>query len=122
MTVAPPPQVDPHSAAEWWANLTGILTASRGRRALYGAPHVAWQYTWTGRQLTISVWVPGTVAPGAVEAAVRAAWPGAACSSGPAGPPVSTEPGRARAWLSLVTIAASALLPRGDHLIGTAHR
>ncbi|MGW3607115.1 type IV secretory system conjugative DNA transfer family protein [Micromonospora sp. NPDC005161] len=46
-----------------------------------------WQYTWTGRRLLISVWVPGTVPPGAVEAAVRAAWPGAACTTDDTPPP-----------------------------------
>ncbi|MEO3780487.1 DUF87 domain-containing protein [Micromonospora sp. B11E3] len=81
VTIAPPPEVDAHSAAALWANLAGTLTPSRRRRWLYGSPHVAWQYTWTGRRLLISVWVPGTVPPGAVEAAVRAAWPGAACTT-----------------------------------------
>ncbi|MCW3818601.1 type IV secretion system DNA-binding domain-containing protein [Micromonospora sp. DR5-3] len=81
VTIAPPPEVDPHSAAALWANLAGTLTPSRRRRWLYGSPHVAWQYTWTGRRLLISIWVPGTVPPGAVEAAVRAAWPGAACTT-----------------------------------------
>ncbi|MFJ6949846.1 type VI secretion protein, partial [Micromonospora aurantiaca] len=59
VTVAPPPEVDPHSAAALWANLHGTLTPSRRRRLLYGSPHVVWQYTWTGRQLLISIWVPG---------------------------------------------------------------
>ncbi|TWG28170.1 DNA helicase HerA-like ATPase [Micromonospora palomenae] len=87
VTIAPPPEVDPHSAQALWANLTGILTPSRRRRWLYGSPHVVWQYTWTGRRLLISVWVPGTVPPGAVEAAVRAAWPGAACTTDETPPP-----------------------------------
>ncbi|MFC0565079.1 type IV secretory system conjugative DNA transfer family protein [Plantactinospora siamensis] len=87
VTVAPPPEVDPHSATALWANLHGTLTPSRRRRLLYGSPHVAWQYTWTGRQLLISLWVPGTVPAGAVEAAVRAAWPGAACTTDDQAPP-----------------------------------
>ncbi|MBQ1022916.1 helicase HerA domain-containing protein [Micromonospora sp. C95] len=87
VTVAPPPEVDPHSAAALWANLHGTLTPSRRRRLLYGGPHVVWQYTWTGRQLLISIWVPGTVPAGAVEAAVRAAWPGAACTTDDQAPP-----------------------------------
>ncbi|MEV6931584.1 DUF87 domain-containing protein [Dactylosporangium sp. NPDC051485] len=81
VTVAPPPEVDEHAAAALWANLHGTLTPSRRRRLLYGAPHVVWQYTWTGRQLLISVWVPGSVPRGAVEAAIRAAWPSAATST-----------------------------------------
>ncbi|MCX4387318.1 type IV secretion system DNA-binding domain-containing protein [Micromonospora peucetia] len=87
VTIAPPPEVDPHSAAALWANLTGTLTPSRRKRWLYGSPHVVWQYTWTGRRLLITVWVPGTVPPGAIEAAVRAAWPGAACTTDDTPPP-----------------------------------
>ncbi|TDC66915.1 DUF87 domain-containing protein [Micromonospora sp. KC207] len=87
VTIAPPPDVDPRSAGAWWANLTGVLTPSRRRRLLYGAPHVVWQYTWSGRQLLISIWVPGTVPPGAVEAAVRAAWPGSATTTDTNPPP-----------------------------------
>jgi hypothetical protein len=87
ITIAPPPEVDPHSASALWANLHGTLTPSRRRRLLLGSPHVAWQYTWTGRQLLISVWVPGTVPHGAVEAAVRAAWPGATCATDDQAPP-----------------------------------
>jgi hypothetical protein len=87
VTVAPPPEVDPHSAAALWANLHGTLTPSRRRRLLYGSPHVVWQYTWTGRHLLISIWVPGTVPHGAVEAAVRAAWPSVACTTQEQAPP-----------------------------------
>ncbi|MFG1892230.1 type IV secretory system conjugative DNA transfer family protein [Micromonospora sp. NPDC049051] len=87
VTIAPPPEVDPHSAAALWANLAGTLTPSRRHRLLYGSPHVVWQYTWTGRRLLISVWVPGTIPPGAVEAAGRAAWPGATCTTADSAPP-----------------------------------
>ncbi|WP_416901316.1 type IV secretory system conjugative DNA transfer family protein [Micromonospora echinospora] len=92
ITVAPPPQVDEHGAAALWTNLAGILTPSRRRRLLYGGPHVVLQYAWTGRQLIISLWVPGSVPNGAVEAAVRAAWPGAAATtSEPAPDPVPAD-------------------------------
>ncbi|WP_212992251.1 type IV secretory system conjugative DNA transfer family protein [Actinoplanes auranticolor] len=92
ITIAPPPEVDPHSASALWANLHGTLTPSRPKRLLYGSPHLVWQYTWTGRHLLISVWVPGTVPRGAVEAAVRAAWPGAACTiDEPAPPPIPLD-------------------------------
>ncbi|WP_433687996.1 type IV secretory system conjugative DNA transfer family protein [Micromonospora carbonacea] len=87
VTIAPPPEVDPRSAGALWANLNGILTPSPRRRLLYGAPHVVWQYTWSGRQLLISIWVPGTVPPGAVEAALRAAWPGSATTTDTNPPP-----------------------------------
>ncbi|GAB1644244.1 type IV secretory system conjugative DNA transfer family protein [Krasilnikovia sp. MM14-A1259] len=88
ITIAPPPEVDPHSSAALWANLSGTLTPSRKRRLIYGSPHVVWQYTWTGRRLLISVWVPGSVPRGAVEAAIRAAWPGAACTTDNPAPPI----------------------------------
>ncbi|MGS2619317.1 type IV secretory system conjugative DNA transfer family protein [Micromonospora sp. LZ34] len=91
VTIAPPPEVDTHSAAALWANLAGTLTPSRWKRRLYGNPHVAWQHTWTGRRLLISVWVPGTVPPGAVEAAIRAAWPGATTATTPATPPIPLD-------------------------------
>ncbi|MDG4795059.1 DUF87 domain-containing protein [Micromonospora sp. WMMD1082] len=91
VTIAPPPLVDESSAAALWANLAGILTPSRHRRLIFGTPHVTWQYTWTGRHLLISLWVPGTVPQGAVEAAVRAAWPGAATTTEPARDPVPAD-------------------------------
>ncbi|WP_213006103.1 type IV secretory system conjugative DNA transfer family protein [Paractinoplanes toevensis] len=89
VTIAPPPQVDAAGATALWANLAGILTPSWRQRLLYGTPHLVWQYTWTGRELLISLWVPGTVPLGAVEAAVRGAWPGAATTTDtPAPPPI----------------------------------
>jgi hypothetical protein len=88
VTIAPPPEVDPAGAAAFWTNLIGVLTPMTWRRLVYGIPHVALEYAWTGRQLTISVWTPGTVPPGVVEAAVRAAWPGAAATTAPAAPPI----------------------------------
>lgn len=91
VTIAAPPQVHPAGAPALWANLHGLLAASRRNRLLYGNPHLVWQYAWTGRHLQISVWVPGTVADGAVEAAIRAAWPGAATTTQPATAPIPAE-------------------------------
>jgi hypothetical protein len=88
ITIAPPPEVDASGAAALWANLSGTLAPSRRRRLLYGSPHVVWQYTWTGRRLLISVWTPGSVPRGAVEAGIRAAWPGAACTTTDPAPPI----------------------------------
>ncbi|MGC4885727.1 type IV secretory system conjugative DNA transfer family protein [Micromonospora sp. DT227] len=114
ITVAPPPEVDPRSSAALWANLAGTLTPSLRRRLLYGCPHVVWQYTWTGRRLLISVWVPGTVPPGAVEAAVRAAWPGAACTTDDnPGPPIPAD--TAAVGGHLLPVAAEWLPLRTDH-------
>jgi energy-coupling factor transporter ATP-binding protein EcfA2 len=89
VTISAPPEVDAASAAAMWATMTGVLTQSVWRRRLYGTPHVGWEYIWTGRTLTIRLWVPGTVPPGAVEAAVRAAWPACTVATDDqAGPPI----------------------------------
>ncbi|MDG6108791.1 ATP-binding protein [Dactylosporangium aurantiacum] len=93
LTIAAPPAVTPESAAAFWTTLTGVLTPAVWRRRVYGTPHVAWEYTWTGRALTIRVWVPGTVPPGAVEAAVRAAWPAATLTTQEATAPIPATVG-----------------------------
>jgi hypothetical protein len=87
VTILAPPEVAPESAASMWLTMLGVLTPSR-RRVLFGAPHVGWEYTWAGRTLTIRVWAPGAVPPGAVEAAVRAAWPGSTVTTTDATPPI----------------------------------
>ncbi|WP_307867964.1 helicase HerA domain-containing protein [Micromonospora sp. C95] len=114
VTIAPPPEVDPHSSAAFLANLAGTLTPIRWRRLLYGTPHVAWQYTWSGRQLLISVWVPGSVPKGAVEAAVRGAWPGAACTTTDAADPIPADAAAATGG-HLTPTAAEWLPLRTDH-------
>ncbi|MER5338450.1 type VI secretion protein [Micromonospora sp. NPDC002717] len=88
LTIAAPPQVTAEAAAAFWTTLVGVLTPSVWRRRVFGYPHVGWEYTWTGRALTIRVWVPGTVPPGAVEAAVRAAWPAATMTTADAAAPI----------------------------------
>ena len=60
-------------------------------RLIYGTPHVVWEYRWTGRQLTINLWVPGSVPVAAVEAAIRGAWPGAATSRQPVASPIPAD-------------------------------
>ena len=115
VTIAPPPQVDPTNAAALWANLAGILTPSRRRRLLYGSPHVVFQYVWTGRHLLISIWVPGTVPHGAVEAAVRGAWPGATVTTTePADDPIPAKVD-AQTGGHLLPTAAEWLPLRTDH-------
>ncbi|TQS42824.1 type IV secretion system DNA-binding domain-containing protein [Cryptosporangium phraense] len=109
VTIAPPPEVEEHAAEALWANLAGTLLPSRRRRWLTGAPHVVWEYLWTGRRLQIRIWVPGTVPPGAVEAAVRAAWPSSAVATEPAGPPLPLDAPAAVGGLLLPT--ASDRLP-----------
>jgi hypothetical protein len=89
MSIAAPPEVTPESAAALWTTMTGVLTPAVWRRRIFGTPHVAWEYTWSGRTLTIRMWVPGTAPPGAVESAVRAAWPACTVTTDEtAGPPI----------------------------------
>ncbi|SIM49589.1 type IV secretory system conjugative DNA transfer family protein [Micromonospora cremea] len=88
LTIAAPPQVTAEAAAAFWTTLVGVLTSSGWQQRLFGIPHVGWEYIWTGRSLTIRVWVPGTVPDGAVEAAVRAAWPAATLTTTDAAPPI----------------------------------
>jgi hypothetical protein len=115
VTVAPPPQVDPASAAALWANLAGILTPSRRRRLVYGNPHVVFQYVWSGRRLLISIWVPGTVPHGAVEAAVRGAWPGATVTTDQPAPDPIPDNVDAQTGGHLLPTAAEWLPLRTDH-------
>ncbi|MFE9657926.1 helicase HerA domain-containing protein [Micromonospora sp. NPDC006431] len=93
LTIATPPEVTEGAAAAFWTTLVGVLTPSLWQQRVFGYPHVGWEYTWTGRALTIRVWVPGTVPPGAVEAAVRAAWPAATMTTTDAGAPILVEVG-----------------------------
>jgi type IV secretory system conjugative DNA transfer VirD4/TraG family protein/type IV secretion system coupling TraD/TrwB family protein len=117
VTIAPQPQVEPAGAAALWTTLLGVLTPSTWRRRLYGIPHVGFEYLWSGRALTIRLWVPGTIPPGAVEAAVYAAWPGAACTTSPAAPPIPPGATAAAAATGGALIPALAdTLPLGvDH-------
>jgi hypothetical protein len=91
VTIAAPPEVEAGSAAALWRTLDGVLTPASWRRVLYGTAHVAWEYTWTGRTLTLRIWVPGVIPPGAVEAAVVAAWPGATVTGQPADAPIPPD-------------------------------
>src|SRR4051812_27242664 len=86
--LVPPPVVDPGGAGLWWANVAGLLRQRPWRRLVEGAAHIGLEYRWSGRQMQIVVWVPGTVAAQAVAAAARAAWPGASTRIEPAGAPL----------------------------------
>src|SRR5206468_2457297 len=88
IAITPPPEVDSAGAAAWWANLSDLLSPAPWRRLIYGVPHIAVEYRWAGRELTIAVWVPAAVPAGTVAAAARAAWPGAATTITEATPPI----------------------------------
>jgi hypothetical protein len=89
--ISPPPEVDPDGAATLWATLAEVLHTGWQRRLRDGRPHIAVEYRWGGRQLTIAIWVPDTIQHGPVQAAVRGAWPGAACTVVDADPPLPLD-------------------------------
>jgi len=91
VAITPPPEVEPAGAGAWWANVAELLTPSARRRLLYGTPHLAVEYRWAGRELTIGVWVPGTVATSPLVAAARAAWPGTAATVVEMAPPIPLD-------------------------------
>jgi hypothetical protein len=85
--VAVPPHVEEGSAAAWWTHLVG-LTAPAWKRAVYGQPHISWEYVADATGLRIRIWVPGTIPPGLVEKMIRSAWPGATITARPVSAPV----------------------------------
>jgi Type IV secretion-system coupling protein DNA-binding domain len=91
ITITPPPQVDPDGAGVFWATMHDLLTTGWRRRWRDGRSPIALEYRWTGRQLTIALWVPGTVQTGPIRAAIRGAWPGAATTITPADPPLPAD-------------------------------
>jgi hypothetical protein len=76
LEIACPPESCPAGAVTLWGNLLG-LHRPRLARLMHGQPHVAFEYVFTGREMAVRMWVPGTVPPRMVERAIEAAWPGA---------------------------------------------
>lgn len=110
--IIPPPEVDPAGAGAWWANMHDLLTTSWRRRLVHGTPHIALEYRWQGRELTIVVWVPGVVSAAPVAAAVRAAWPGAACTVEDATAPIPFSGNTARGRSAGDAAARAGAAPR----------
>lgn len=87
VTAAAPPEVDPGGALGAWRRL-GAIQSRTWRRILRGQPHLVWEYAWSGTELSVRVWVPGTVNPGIVEQAITSGWPGATTTTVPATAPL----------------------------------
>jgi len=87
VVVEVPPEVDPAGSEVFWTNLVALLRP-RWRRALGGTHHVVFELTADEHTIQIGVWVPGGVAPGFVEGAIAAAWPGARTRTVEAAPPL----------------------------------
>jgi Type IV secretion-system coupling protein DNA-binding domain len=74
--ISAPPEAERSGGETLWANLLGLHRPML-TRWLRGQEHVAFEYAATGEGLSIRMWIPAQVAPGLVEQAVEAAWPGA---------------------------------------------
>ena len=114
IVVTAPPQVEPASAAQFWMTVYGTLYRVWWRRLLAGTPHLAYEYRWTGRALTIVVWVPGTVAVPALAAAARAAWPATTVTTQAATAPIPDTVAAADGG-ALLPVLAEAYPLRIDH-------
>ncbi|RAY15412.1 type VI secretion protein [Actinomadura craniellae] len=88
--VAVPPQVDAVSAIAWWGHLVG-LTGPAWKRALFGQPHLGFEYVADACGIRVQIWVPGAVSPALVARAIRSAWPGATLATRPADPALPPE-------------------------------
>lgn len=88
--ITPPPQVDPAGVVAWWATVRELLGVSPWQRLRYGQPHVAVEYRWAGRALTVVVWLPGSIPAAPVAGAAYAAWPGCAVTVADADSPTPT--------------------------------
>ncbi|WP_150236384.1 type IV secretory system conjugative DNA transfer family protein [Nocardiopsis quinghaiensis] len=80
--ILPPPSAELASAEAFWTQMLGLLHPV-WKRALFGQPHVVWEYEADETGLRIRLWVPGTLPPHMVERAVEAAWPGASTATVP---------------------------------------
>jgi hypothetical protein len=114
ITITTPPEVEPAGAAQFWATAYGSLYRVWWRRLLYGTPHLAYEYRWAGRALSIVVWVPGTVAVHSLAAAARAAWPAATVTVEAATDPIPGEVTAQRGG-ALLPVLPEAYPLRTDH-------
>src|SRR4051812_38855152 len=114
ITIVAPPEVEPAGAAQFWSTAYGTLHRIWWRRLLSGTPHLAYEYRWTGRALSIVVWVPGTVPVRVLAAAAQAAWPAATVTIDAATAPIDGEV-TAEQGGALLPVLAEAYPLRTDH-------
>lgn len=119
VTITPPAEVDPAGAERLWSTLHA-LARPRLTRLLKGQPHVVFEIHATAGQLLFGFWVPGTITPGRIEHAVRAAWPGAQAKAAKKVLPAPIPPAPAGRRLVIaagrLTLARHEALPlRTDH-------
>jgi hypothetical protein len=112
--ISAPPTVDPAGAIVFWATLAEVLRTGWRARLRSGRGYAAYEYRWDGRRLQIAVWLPRTVAVGPVLAAIRGAWPGAACTVAAASDPLPAT-AAAAAGSSLSTVLPGWFPLRTDH-------
>ncbi len=86
--ISSPPVSEPAGAVVLWSQLIGLLRPV-WKRFFAGQPHLVWEYLGDDSGVRIRLWVPGTIPPGMVEKAIRAAWPGATTTSELASCPLS---------------------------------
>jgi hypothetical protein len=115
IVITTPPQVEPAGAGQFWSTVYGSLHRVWWRRALYGTPHVAYEYRWTGRALSIVVWIPGDVAVRPIILAARAAWPACTVTLQPADAPIPTDTSTAQAGGALLPVMGEVYPLRADH-------
>lgn len=87
VTVLSPPEVHSAGGEALWHHLHALLRP-KWRQLLAGQPHLAFEYAWDERGLTIRLWIPRGVPAGLVERAIEAAWPGARTDTTPVDPPL----------------------------------
>jgi hypothetical protein len=114
-----PATVDPAGGEAFW-RAAAVVSRPGWRRLLTGRPVLGFELVWSTAGLRLGVWVPGEVNPMLVARAVEAAWPGARCVAGVAGPPL---PPTARAVGGQLGLSAPEWLPlsvedRADPLRG----
>jgi hypothetical protein len=74
--ISAPPEAALSGGEALWANLLA-LHRPRLHRLIHGQPHLGFEYRASADGLSIRLWIPHGVAPGLVEHAAAAAWPGA---------------------------------------------